>query len=312
MRLAEALSEVLTGVCRRRRPTGSGRRRRSGWSRSRATPIRRTAARRCCSRCCSTTRTGPTKRSRCSRSVPASDPLVRPGARRPGADPATTRRTSPRPMRCAQRHGAALRRGRSAISPGSATCYEAMKRHNRSRGRLWPGGRRLAPAAGARRPSCGRCSCCARTRSRKRSAGPRPSRRSSRRWRSRPTSRCCSTSWAMPSSSGARIWMLPEAMIRKASALVARRCVDHRFARLGAVQARQGRRCDRDPPAGGREGSRPGRNPGASRRCALFVRAPATKRGSPGTASLVTAEDEIAARVKAKLASGLTPANAAP
>ena len=29
-----------------------------------------------------------------------------------------------------------------------------------------------------------------------------------------------------------------EAMIRKASALVARRCVDHRFARLGAVQAR--------------------------------------------------------------------------
>ena len=29
-------------------------------------------------------------------------------------------------------------------------------------------------------------------------------------------------------------------------------------------------------------------------------------------AALVTAEDEVAARVKAKLASGLTPANAAP
>ena len=40
-------------------------------------------------------------------------------------------------------------------------------------------------------------------------AGPRPSRRSSRRWRLRPISRCCSTSSAMPSSSAARTWNRP-------------------------------------------------------------------------------------------------------
>ena len=87
--------------------------------------------------------------------------------------------------------------------------YQAMKRYNEAAdayGRArragqcaGPQGRTLAAAAAA-----GQCARAGRT------AGPRPRRRCSRRWRSRPTSRCCSISWAMPSSSGARTWTPPK------------------------------------------------------------------------------------------------------
>ena len=64
---AEALSEVLTALRRRSRRGCSDARRRSAWPRSRATPIPTTARRRCCWRCCSRRRIGPTRRWRCSR-----------------------------------------------------------------------------------------------------------------------------------------------------------------------------------------------------------------------------------------------------
>ena len=124
----------------------------------------------------------------------------------------------------------------------------------------------------AARPICGRCCCCRRARSRRPTAGPRPSRRCSRRWPSRPTSRCCSTSSAMPSSSGARTSTPAEAMIRKASELAPddASITDS----LGWAQFKRGKVADAiaDAPARGRKRPRPGRDPGASRRCAVQVR----------------------------------------
>ena len=148
--------------------------------------------------------------------------------------------------------------------------YQAMKRHNEAAdayGRAIalarrPGGQErtvdAAPAPGER--------------ARKRQSLARGhARRWSRRWRSRPSSRCCSTSSATRKLERGEDLDAAEAMIRKASELAPGRCLDHQLARLGAVQARQGRRSDRDASARRREGSRPGRDPRASRRCAVSL-----------------------------------------
>ena len=86
--------------------------------------------------------------------------------------------------------------------------YAAMKRSSAAADAY---GRALALAtAQGQKTISGLSSCSARARSRTPTAGRKPSRRSSRDWRSRPTSRCCSISSAMRSSSGARTSMPPK------------------------------------------------------------------------------------------------------
>ena len=63
-------------------------------------------------------------------------------------------------------------------------------------------------------------------------------------WRSRPSNRFCSTSSAMRARAGRRCGFR-RSDDPQGERVVARRCLDHRLARLGPVQARQGRRRDR-------------------------------------------------------------------
>ena len=118
-----------------------------------------------------------------------------------------------------------------------------------------------------------------------------------RRWRSRPTSRCCSISSAMPSSSAARTSIAAEAMIRKASELAPDDASITDSLGWAQFKRGQGRRSDRDAPASRARGPRPGRDPRASRR-RLYTSGRRFEARFAWRAALVTAEDDVAARLE--------------
>ena len=126
-----------------------------------------------------------------------------------------------------------------------------------------------------------------------------------------PDSRCCSISLAMPSSSAAKTFDSAEAMIRKASelapddasitdllgwALFKRGKLDEAVSTLQQAAEKDPDQADIQEHLGD----------------ALFRSGRRLEARFAWNAALVTAEDEVATRVKAKIAGGLNPANAAP
>ena len=201
---AKALSEVLSAFAAdtARLERGS---RSSGWSRWRATPILKTVAPRCCWRCCSMATGKPIKRSPCSSQCRAGDALI-----------AQVRDIQVRILTDEKRLDEAYALSWNAASAPGATIGDfsrlgdvlhSMKRYPESadyygraivlaqaqglKDELWP--LLLLQASsleeGKRWPEA-------------RAALNRASQ-------SRRGSRCCSTSWAMPSSSAARTWIRP-------------------------------------------------------------------------------------------------------
>ena len=283
------LSEVLTGfaadVARMR-----ARRRRSGWSRSRATPIRRTAGRRCCSRCCSTSRTRSDEALAVLSSVPRERSAGRPGRATSRCGSSTTRSNFNEAYADGQARRSVRRRASTDFSR-LGDVYEAMKRHDEAADAY---GRAIALATAQGLQS---------------ELWPLLLLRASaleeaNRWPE--AKQALQQALAIAPDQPLLLNFLGYAKLERGEDLGcgrsddpqgerarARRCVDHRFARLGAVQARQGRRGDRDACS-----ARPRRTPTRPRSRSISATLVHVGRRFEArfawSAALVTAEDDVA------------------
>ena len=163
-----------------------------------------------------------------------------------------------------------------------------------------------------RRTTAGRSCCSRRARSKRPTAGPRRAR-----------SLTQALAIAPERAAAAQFPRLCEARARRGSRrgrgddpqgerARSRRCLDHRFAGLGGLQARPHARRRSRPSRAAAKGDPTQAEIHEHLGDALYKAGSKFEARFAWSAALVTAEDDVAARLKVKLDTGLTPATAAP